>query len=100
MEKACKEDWVQIHSIVLKPEERTAHLPEDTRKVPFEMWIKGFINCDAKIGDHVEVTTITGRIEEGELVGINPKYSHDFGKCIPELLFIGPQVRRIIEEGL
>ncbi|HBG38663.1 MAG TPA: 2-amino-4-ketopentanoate thiolase, partial [Clostridiaceae bacterium] len=28
-----KGEWVQIHDIVLKPEERSPHLPEDTKKV-------------------------------------------------------------------
>ena len=29
---AKKGDWVRIHSIVLKAEERTAKLPDDTKK--------------------------------------------------------------------
>ena len=29
---AKKGDWVRIHSIVLKADERTAKLPEDTQK--------------------------------------------------------------------
>ena len=34
-------DWVQIHKIVLTPEQRTGRIPEDTKKVPFESWNKG-----------------------------------------------------------
>ena len=30
---AEKGDWVRIHSIVLKADERTAKLPEDTQKM-------------------------------------------------------------------
>ena len=45
---AKKGDWVQIHNIVLKPEERSSALPEDTKKHPLEMWVKGYLQADAK----------------------------------------------------
>ncbi|WP_416197842.1 MAG: 2-amino-4-oxopentanoate thiolase subunit OrtA [Sporanaerobacter sp.] len=96
---AKKGDWVRIHKIVLKPEERSPHLPEDTQKVPLEMWDKGFLLNDvANIGDEVEIETYIGRKTSGILIEINPYYTHDFGKCIPELLYIGRQVRNILEE--
>jgi hypothetical protein len=95
-----KGDWVQIHEIVLKPEERTGKLPEDTKKVPLELWVKGFINHDASIGDTVEITTLTGRIVTGELVGVNVKYDYGFGdEYVPELLKIGIQLRGILKDG-
>ena len=46
---AKKGDWVQIHNIVLKPEERSSALPEDTKKHPLEMWVKGYLQADAII---------------------------------------------------
>ena len=46
-----KGTWVQIHNIVLRPEERTGKLPEGTKKVPLEMWVKGFLCADAEVGD-------------------------------------------------
>ncbi|SHH61759.1 2-amino-4-oxopentanoate thiolase subunit OrtA [Sporanaerobacter acetigenes] len=96
---AKKGDWVRIHKIVLKPEERSPHLPEDTQKVPLEMWDKGFLLNDvANIGDEVEIETYIGRKTSGTLIEINPYYTHDFGKCVPELLYIGRQVRSLIEE--
>ncbi len=55
-------DWVIIHNIVLTPEERAPQVPEDTKKVSLEMWVKGFIQSDASIGNLVEVKTITGRL--------------------------------------
>ncbi len=42
MNSAKKGDWVQIHQIVLKPEERAPQVPEDTKKVPLEFWVKGY----------------------------------------------------------
>ncbi|HBE7932979.1 TPA: 2-amino-4-ketopentanoate thiolase, partial [Clostridioides difficile] len=63
-------DWVIIHNIVLTPEERAPQVPEDTKKVSLEMWVKGFIQSDASIGDLVEVKTITGRLVKGNLLKI------------------------------
>ena len=45
----------------------------------------------------VEVETYIGRKVRGKLIEVNPYYAHDFGKCIPELLYIGRQVRTLIE---
>lgn len=92
-------DWVTIHNVVLTPEERAPQVPDDTKKVPLEMWVKGFIQKDANIGDLVEVKTITGRLVKGNLVQVNPYYTHDYGKCIPELLQIGIQAKEILFGG-
>jgi hypothetical protein len=97
---AKKGDWVQIHNIVLKPEERTSKIPEDTQKVPLELWLKGFLEEDAEIGDTVSVITITGRKTTGVLEEINPKYSYGFGEeFVPELLQIDKQLKDIMQEG-
>ena len=49
---AKRNDWVHIHRNVLEPEERTGKLPEDTKKVPLEMWVKGRLQEEqAEIGD-------------------------------------------------
>lgn len=97
--EAKKGEWVRIHKIVLEPEDRAPSLPEDTKKVPLEMWNKGFLlNDSAKIGEEVEIETYIGRKTSGKLVEINPYYTHDFGKCVPELLYIGRQVRSLVEE--
>ncbi|HHV45491.1 MAG TPA: 2-amino-4-ketopentanoate thiolase [Tissierellia bacterium] len=96
---AKKGDWVRIHNIVLKPEERSPHLPEDTQKVPLEMWVKGFLlNEEANIGDEVEVETYIGRKAKGTLVEVNPYWKHNFGKAVPELLYIGRQLRDMLAE--
>ena len=97
MEKIKAGAWVQVHEIVLKPEERTGKLPEDTKKVPLEMWVKGFLKEDAAIGDTVEIETLTGRMVSGSLVAAEPAYSHGFGDIyIPEMLKIGMQARAIL----
>lgn len=97
---AKKGDWVQIHNVVLSPEERTGKLPEDTKNVPLEMWVKGYINSDAQIGENVEISTLTGRTVKGKLIDVNPTYKYGFGEeFIPELLKVGKQVRSIVRDG-
>ncbi|MCX7695446.1 MAG: 2-amino-4-oxopentanoate thiolase subunit OrtA [Caloramator sp.] len=99
MEVVKKGTYVQIHQIVLNPEERASNLPEETKVVPLEMWVKGYLNSDAKIGDEVEITTLTNRQVRGTLVEVNPSYCHDFGKFVPEILKIGQDLRRILKDG-
>lgn len=100
MSTAKKGDWVRIHNIVLTSEERAPQVPDDTKKVPLEMWDKGFlINDEAKIGDEVEIETYIGRRIKGKLLEINPYYDHDYGKCVPELLYVGRQLRDMLEGG-
>ena len=38
---AKKGEWVRIHRVILRAEERTAKLPEDTKHCDLEMWTKG-----------------------------------------------------------
>ena len=99
MNAAKKGDWVQIHQIVLKPEERAPQVPEDTKKVPLELWVKGFALHDAKIGSMVEIETVTGRRVKGELTAINPRYKHDYGNFVPELLKVDMQLKEILFGG-
>jgi hypothetical protein len=93
-----KGSWVQIHKVVLKPEERTAQIPEETKKVPLEMWVKGFLCEDSLMNDFVEITTLTGRTESGTLIAVNPSYHHDYGDFVPELLQIDKLVKTALQE--
>lgn len=96
---AKKGDWVRIHSIILKAEERTGNLPEDTKNTDIQMWTKGFMQDEkAEIGDEVTVITYVGREQKGTLCEVDPFYTHDFGKCIPETLYIGQSLRKDLEE--
>lgn len=89
---AKKNDWVRIHRIVLTPEQRAGQVPDDTKKVPLEMWVKGHLQEDAEIGEEVTVLTRTKREVTGTLVEVNPVYTHSFGKFVPELLTVSEQV--------
>ncbi len=94
-----KGEWVIIHRNILEASERAPQVPDDTKKVPLEMWIKGYLNADAKIGDEVEITTITKRVEKGTLLEVNPCYNLNYGVFVPELLKISAQVREILFGG-
>jgi 2-amino-4-ketopentanoate thiolase alpha subunit len=85
--------WVEIHSIVLAAKQRADHIPADTKLVPLEMRVKGFLAADAALGDQVEIVTVTGRHLIGTLAAVNPAYTHGFGAPVAELLPIGAEVR-------
>jgi len=94
-----KDDWGLVHRVVLHPEERTASIPEETKKVPFEMWVKGRLKTYAEIGQEVTVVTRTGREVRGTLLEVNPTYTHSFGDFVPEILTIGDTVRQMVFGG-
>jgi hypothetical protein len=94
-----KGTWVMIHRNILEPSQRAPQVPEDTKKVPLEMWIKGYLEKDAEIGEEVEVITRTGRREIGTLLEAEPYYKHDYGRFVPELQVISEQVREIMFGG-
>ena len=96
VEKVKKGTWVEIHGIVLTPDERAPKLPDDTSKVPLEMRVKGFLVIDATLSEEVEIMTVTGRRLSGILSEINPAYDHGFGPAIPELVTIGGEVRLLL----
>lgn len=86
--------WVKIQHQVLDSSQRAPQLPEDTKKVPFIMWTKGFLTEDAEMNSVVTVKTITGRLMEGTLIEIQPFYDHNYGKFIPELIRIGQDLKK------
>ncbi len=100
MVDASKGDLVQIHLTILEPADRPVNLPESTREVPYETWIKGFlINSTADIGDQAEITTFAGRKLQGALSAVYPVYDHDFGEPQPELLTIGQELSARLSNG-
>jgi hypothetical protein len=97
MADAQKGDLVQIHKIVLEPSQRPDTLPACTKAVPYECWIKGFLqNENSNIGDEVRIKTLVGRELRGTLCSVNPTYEHHFGVPQKELLSIGEEAREIL----
>ena len=91
-----KDTWVQIRDTVLTPEMRAPQVPDDTKKVPLLMWVKGYLNHDVQIGEVCEITTVTGRVVKGILEDVEPAYTHGFGAYVPELDTIRRQVKDIL----
>jgi hypothetical protein len=79
--------------VILPAEERTANLPEDTKKVPFEMWVKGHLLEDGELGDQVRIRTVSGREEHGTLIEVNPQFDVNFGAFVPEVLEMDVRLR-------
>lgn len=97
---ANKGDWVRIHNAVLKAEERTAKIPEDTQKCDLEMWVKGaLVDDSAEIGNFVTVETATGRLQQGTLVEVGPYYTHSYGVFVPEIIEVDKQLREFMFGG-
>jgi len=94
-----KGDWGIIHAIVLTKDERALQIPEDTSKVPYETWVKGYLQEDGEIGSIVTVKTVTGRLESGKLLEVNPTYRHSFGNFIPEILEIDRRLHAALYGG-
>jgi hypothetical protein len=88
--------WVEISKIVLGPDQRAPHVPDDTKQVPLEMRVKGFLAAPAAPGDEAEIVTAAGRKLRGTLTAVNPAYSHGFGPPIPALSAIGNQARALL----
>lgn len=99
MSCAKKGDWVQISNVVLPVGSRAPQVPEDAKNCDLMMWVKGFIQQDADIGDQVEIITAIGRRETGTLCAVNPSYIHTYGKFVPELVQIQHQLREILYGG-
>lgn len=99
MTAARKGDWVQIHQIILSPGERAPQVPDDTRAVPLELWVKGTALHDAEPDQQVTIETVTGRRLTGTLVSVAPGYTHDYGDFVPLLHQAGKQVRNVLFGG-
>jgi len=93
-----KGTWVEIHDVVLEAGERAPQIPEDTRRVPLEMRVKGFLSAPAAIGEAAEIETLSGRHLRGTLVEVNPAYTHSFGAPLPELSSVGCEVRALLRD--
>lgn len=95
MKAAKKGDWVQVRKVVLPAGKRAPQVPEDTSKTDLLLWVKGFAQTDADLGEEVSIKTVTGRLTSGILQAVNPGYTHGFGDYLPELAQISAQVKEL-----
>ena len=80
-----KGKYVRLRKHVLLPDNRAINIPNDTKKVPFKMWVKGQLTHEAELFEEAEIETATGRLVTGELKEVEPKYKHSFGEHIQEI---------------
>ena len=92
-------DWVEISAVLLSPAERAPNLPADTAAVPLVMRVRGFAQKAAKVGTVVQVKTQAGRVLRGTLLAVNPRFDHDFGGCVPELIEVRRRLKELMSGG-
>jgi 2-amino-4-ketopentanoate thiolase alpha subunit len=99
MTDAKRGDFIQVHKVILEPDQRMEGLPPSTKSVPYECWIKGFlIDEKANKGDKVRIETFIGREISGTMDLVNPVYEHNFGVPQREILPIGNEVKKQLKE--
>ncbi len=91
-------DYVQVEQVVLQAGERAPGVPDDTASVPLVMRVKGFALSEAAIGDEIKIETVIGRTVSGKLVNTDPRYDHDFGRPVPEIVEAGLEARTLLRE--
>ena len=87
---------VEVEKIVLECEDRSPAIPDDTKKTPLRMWVKGFAEEDCEIGDEVLIDTIIGRKIKGKVTCSEPSYDHGFGKYVSEISYIGKEAKEML----
>jgi hypothetical protein len=92
--------YVEIYRIILPSEERSPNLPIETKRVPYEMRLRGKLLKAASIGDWVEIETATRRIERGILVSVHPFFSHHLGHYVPIMTSIRDVIIKETEDLL
>jgi hypothetical protein len=88
--------WVEVGFVVLEPSQRTGHLPEDTKSVPYYVRLKGFAEGEPEVGQTVTVETLLGRHVDGEVLRVDPEYGHGFGRPVEELIDAGREARELL----
>ena len=94
MSKVAAGTWVQIHRVILESGKRAPQVPPETQAVPLEMRVRGTLAHDAALGDEVEILTAAGRSLRGRLVDAAPRYAHDYGMPVAELVQAGLDLAR------
>ncbi len=99
MPDANRGDFIQVHKVILEPNQRMEGLPSSTKSVPYDCWIKGFLMDEsANMGDKVKIKTFVGREISGALCEVSPKYDHDFGEAQKEILSVGYEALQQLEK--
>lgn len=91
-------EWVEVQGVLLEPADRSPNLPPETAEKPLLVWVKGFAQAAASIGDELTVETMTGRLVTGTLSDVNPGYFQTFGRPPAGIVGIGRDLRAKLAE--
>ena len=87
--------WVEIEWVVLSAEQRSANVPDDTRRVAYMARTRG-LSASREIGASTTVLTPSGRLLEGKIVSTEPGYDHSFGHPGEGWIALREAVRRLV----
>ncbi len=90
--------WVELHRVVLEPGGRAPQVPPETRQVPLELRVRGWLTAAAVPGEEAEIRTPAGRLVRGQLDVVAPANLHTFGPPVPELAVVGDELRRLLRD--
>jgi 2-amino-4-ketopentanoate thiolase alpha subunit len=90
--------WVELERVILKAGERAPGIPADTASVPFAGRVRGFLVAPARMGTTAEVRTQAERVVAGRLRAVLPRNPADFGNPSPELLQVGKEMKRRLQD--
>jgi len=90
--------WVELELVLLKPGERAPGIPADTASVPFAARVRGFLVAPARLGSSAQVRTQAERVVAGRLRAVLPRNPADFGDPSPELLQVGKEMKRRLQD--
>jgi 2-amino-4-ketopentanoate thiolase alpha subunit len=89
---------VELELVLLKPGERAPGIPADTASVPFAARVRGFLVAPARLGSNAQVRTQAERVVAGRLRAVLPRNPADFGDPSPELLQVGKEMKRRLQD--
>ena len=92
--------WVELTRVVLPAAKRAPNLPAETKKTDLVLKVRGFLLEDAALGAEAKIRTLAERELTGTLTDAEPRFPHDFGNPVPELLQIGRELRAEVREIL
>jgi 2-amino-4-ketopentanoate thiolase alpha subunit len=84
----------EIEWVVLRPQERAATAPDDTRAVPYLARARG-LAADPVVGQEAEIRTANGRRLRGTVLKIYPGYHHSFGRPLPAWVQMQTEIRAL-----
>lgn len=92
---------VEVCYTALEPKDRAPSSPVDTRRLPYQVRVKGVLEVASRLSDpDVRIRTASGRTASGRIVQVEPGDFHTFGRPAPALVAATEQIARLGREDL